>query len=703
VGDEGAPAYNPQTAGIQAATVPSKQNRALIVAISEYEHRRETSGIKGWSTINSDNDVPLIKEALSRHGFQDIRVLPDKQAKKSDITAAWRELVRSSKKGDTLVFHFSGHGQQVTDRGVLDEPDGYDEAMVPYDAPMPEDDGYKGDKHLTDDEFRVLIDEARLAVGPSGNVVAWVDSCYSGSIGRGVAMQRGAIQPIGKPHPNRHKLQGQEAKSGIVDMHMTSRGPSDVAGAEKLAPYIIFSASAYNTEARETYDADQGYIAVGSLSYGLSRSLSQSQFTAKSSYRDLFEEVALKMRANGVPNEPEHEGNVDSLLFSGSAVPQAPFFSVKEVSDDKTVWIDAGILLGLRKGSVVELHRSGTRQPSRESLLAEGEVKTEELASAKVSLKTTADMKELTTARVFVKQYNYGGTALSLKFADWDEVKDKDLANLKIRFEEHLKQLKVRNIKVVKSGYADLTVRIIDDTHIRVERSDYGTVILGPLSSNRKDLLNVIGNRIQDFALNRYFGKLEVESSNLDVDFEIIPVKVSECENPRRRTKETCKVTHSVRPPTVDDGIRTYCVGDWFVVKVHNKSKTDVNIAILDLMSDGTIESLWQVYGKTDKNKFSIEAYRELPPLYRFDKPSDAETLLLIATNEWINTDLIVTPPHERGLQPQETTARGPEEGAKGTLGPLDPIMGKNARTETYYDPQFVQVKKIQFKVVPAP
>jgi len=31
----------------------------------------------------------------------------------------------------------------------------------------------------------------------------------------------------------------------------------------------------------------------------------------------------------------------------------------------------------------------------------------------------------------------------------------------------------------------------------------------------------------------------------------------------------------------------------------------------------------------------------------------------------------------------------------------LDHIVDKNARSETYYDPQFVQTKKIQFKVLP--
>ena len=80
-----------------------------------------------------------------------------------------------------LVFHYSGHGQQITDDNG-DEPDGYDETIVPYDAPMRAEAGYRGDKHLRDDELARKLLALRAKVGPTGNVVFAFDSCFSGAI-----------------------------------------------------------------------------------------------------------------------------------------------------------------------------------------------------------------------------------------------------------------------------------------------------------------------------------------------------------------------------------------------------------------------------------------------------------------------------------------------------------------------------------------
>lgn len=106
---------------------------ALIVAVGEYEPST------GWSTISSKNDVPLINAALSIQGFDtvnNVRVIRDREATKKGIQDAIRKhMVANAKPGATMVFHYSGHGQQIFDDSA-EEIDGYDEALVPYDAPM---------------------------------------------------------------------------------------------------------------------------------------------------------------------------------------------------------------------------------------------------------------------------------------------------------------------------------------------------------------------------------------------------------------------------------------------------------------------------------------------------------------------------------------------------------------------------------------
>ncbi|HEY7509279.1 MAG TPA: caspase family protein, partial [Vicinamibacteria bacterium] len=190
----------PGLAGPTAAAAPAPAKRALIVAIATYEPST------GWSPLGSGNDVPLIRDILSTHGFTDIQELRDAAATRQGILEAIRtRLTEPSAPGDVVVFHYSGHGQQLTD-DADEEVDGYDETLVPWNAPMAPPPGYDGSKHLRDDEWGAQMDALRRKVGPSGHVLAFVDSCHSGSIPRGtldqgVARVRGGAPPIGPPRP----------------------------------------------------------------------------------------------------------------------------------------------------------------------------------------------------------------------------------------------------------------------------------------------------------------------------------------------------------------------------------------------------------------------------------------------------------------------------------------------------------------------
>ena len=136
-----------------------KKKHALLVGISEYDSSTD------WERLNSVNDIAQIRKALHRQGFKysDIHELSDGMATKQNIVKVFREeLIEGSCPGDVVVFHFSGHGQQITDAGERkDEIDGYDEALVPYDAPQNSQDGYQGDKHLRDDTVNDLLWDVR--------------------------------------------------------------------------------------------------------------------------------------------------------------------------------------------------------------------------------------------------------------------------------------------------------------------------------------------------------------------------------------------------------------------------------------------------------------------------------------------------------------------------------------------------------------
>ncbi|KAJ1296824.1 hypothetical protein BS78_01G332300 [Paspalum vaginatum] len=145
--------------------------RALLVGVS---YRGTAYELKG--TVN---DVKEMRRLLcSRFGFPGDCILeltenesePSRVPTRQSLLLAMRWLVEGSRSGDSLVFHFSGHGVQKLDMND-DEVDGDDEALCPVD--------FERSGKILDDEINGTI------VRPLGRGVklhAIVDTCHSGTI-----------------------------------------------------------------------------------------------------------------------------------------------------------------------------------------------------------------------------------------------------------------------------------------------------------------------------------------------------------------------------------------------------------------------------------------------------------------------------------------------------------------------------------------
>lgn len=162
----------------------SQTQRALLIGISNYKSYKYNSA---WSNINGTNDVKLIEKDLKLLGFNYVTTFLDKEATASNVRKGLRNLISSSKKGDIVYFHFSGHGQPVLDvNGDEGKDDGWDESVIPYDAEMFYKPGvYDGKNHIVDDELGLAFDELRKRVGQLGMVYVVIDACYSGTGIRG--------------------------------------------------------------------------------------------------------------------------------------------------------------------------------------------------------------------------------------------------------------------------------------------------------------------------------------------------------------------------------------------------------------------------------------------------------------------------------------------------------------------------------------
>jgi len=115
----------------------------------------------------------------SRYGFPgdgNMRILTDARATTKAILDGLAWLTAGASPGDSLVFHYSGHGSQVPDRNGDETSDRLDEILCPYDLDW--------DHPLTDDDLA-----AACAGVPQGALLTVIlDCCHSGTGLRDVAL-----------------------------------------------------------------------------------------------------------------------------------------------------------------------------------------------------------------------------------------------------------------------------------------------------------------------------------------------------------------------------------------------------------------------------------------------------------------------------------------------------------------------------------
>lgn len=136
--------------------------RAVVVGINDYPGT-------GSDLQGCVNDALDWSAALQDRGYQ-VNALFNSTATRQAILAALTAAVMASKRGDRLVFTFSGHGTWVPDRDG-DEADGRDEALVCHD--------FREGGLLLDDTLHTVLST------PAGvRSIVLSDSCHSGTLSR---------------------------------------------------------------------------------------------------------------------------------------------------------------------------------------------------------------------------------------------------------------------------------------------------------------------------------------------------------------------------------------------------------------------------------------------------------------------------------------------------------------------------------------
>lgn len=234
----------------------SSKERVLLVGIGDYPP------VSGWQIISSKNDVELLKGVLPKEAI--ITTLVNQAATHEGIIQAIGNLIDASQPGDTVLIHFSCHGQQMLMEGMNDEPDYLDESLVPYDAFMKKSSNYHGENHLKDDELGEYLTNLRKKVGSSGLVIVTLDACYSDSMNRDAkndsqTKYRGGADIFGANSITKEELEE------IVRNRKTSDS-LEIEKFEDAADIVMLSACKSYQRNMETVQGGTGY---GSLSYAM--------------------------------------------------------------------------------------------------------------------------------------------------------------------------------------------------------------------------------------------------------------------------------------------------------------------------------------------------------------------------------------------------------------------------------------------------
>jgi hypothetical protein len=280
--------------------------KAFLVGINRYPDPRNT--LKGCV-----NDVLLIAKTLKeQYGFanQDVRLLTDQRATTSAIRTGLEQLVADAKPGDSLVFHYSGHGTQVRDVHGDELSDNLDEIICPYDLDW--------DNPFTDDDMAEIC--KRVPKVALFTVI--LDCCHSGT---GLREYLNPDLPIRykfipAPVEIRHRSESRIENRGI-DRSLTMTGPDKGLGVKKFGlsisktnAVLIAGCRSDQTSADAWIDGDYH----GALTYYLWWSLRAANWAT--TYRKLLTITGEEMSSHNFEQVPQLEGPTKLLA--------APVFNI---------------------------------------------------------------------------------------------------------------------------------------------------------------------------------------------------------------------------------------------------------------------------------------------------------------------------------------------------------------------------------------
>jgi hypothetical protein len=347
-----------------AESAPARK-RALLIGVTRY--RWAAAYQAPFDLHGPANDVAALRAVLETgFGFAsaDIATLlsepgtpPDRLASGANIRLALQLLIDATQPGDTVLVYYSGHGSQWPDLNG-DEPDHYDEAIVPYDArdpatPTPP----QGD--LIDDELHNYV--ARLSA-KTANLTIIFDCCHAATGTRADLLTGLAPRQL---EYNRPLAGGNIAPAAAIAQAAAAAPPAPARiGRSAIGDnprYVFLAACRADEVAYEFRVAPSDAVwaeeqplvgqAQGLFTYFLLRALRHGP---TATYDDILTFLRDQVGTQQAAQHPQGEGPLDQQVFGGGTRP-IDWLPVTGIAGN-TVTLAAGSERGLAPGAVIGVY-----------------------------------------------------------------------------------------------------------------------------------------------------------------------------------------------------------------------------------------------------------------------------------------------------------------------------------------------------------
>lgn len=251
--------------------------RALVIGINDYGPNNSLAGCL--------NDVNDWAKVFKIREFDEINIIIDKQATGNAILSAVDRLIGLSKKGDTLVIQYSGHGSFIRDENN-DEDDSVDECLCPYDIM---DNG-----PIVDDQIYELSQQIK----PGVRALMISDSCHSGTVAK--------FAPIMTPPSTKNVNSPQRTIRFMPPSNFLSKKEiSKLSDNKKYSPisrggYLLLMAGCQDWE--YSYDAYFNGRPNGAFSFVAIESL--SKISTKATYIQWINAIRKMLPSRQYPQTP---------------------------------------------------------------------------------------------------------------------------------------------------------------------------------------------------------------------------------------------------------------------------------------------------------------------------------------------------------------------------------------------------------------